>query len=407
MGRGSDLVKHRVESLGLRVPVFFIHQQEQRGTAHALRAYMEAPESREVETILVTCVDTPLIDLVHMEKLYGALREGGHDAVVASFTTENPENHGRIVRGDGPGFSIVEDREAGPREKDIKEVNSGLYVFKRSYVAKYLSQVTNDNQSGEYYLTDIFRQDRPTLALHFPGSGVFRGINTTEQLHDVERIMRLKKLSALMEKGVRILDKYSTFVDEDVLIGAGSVVGPHCLIEGKTRIGPCARIESSTVIRESTIGDKALIKAGSYIVNSILGHGVSLGPYAHLRPKTVIGDNCRIGNFVEIKQSLLAQGVKVSHLSYVGDAEIGEETNIGCGFITCNYDGQKKHLTVIGQRTFIGSDSQTVAPVKIGDRCYVASGSTINQDMDDGDFAIARSRQVTKKGMAKRFLRED
>lgn len=388
VGHASDVVAQHVESLGLGVPLLFIHQREQRGTAHALKVYAESPEFKEVETVIVACADTPLIGSAHMGKLFKFLEKSGQDAVAASFTMEDPKGHGRIVRGAGPGFCIVEEGEASSKEKTIKEVNSGLYAFKQSFLAKYLPRIANKNKSGEYYLTDIFRQELPVEAVHFFGNSIFKGVNTMEELHDVGCALRLRKLSSLMEKGVRILDKNSTFIHEDVLIGRGSTVGPHCVIEGKTVIG-----EGST------------IKPGSCIIDSTLGQGVSVGPYAHLRSGSNVGDNCRIGNFVEVKQSFLAQGVKVSHLSYVGDATIGEETNIGCGFITCNYDGQEKHRSIIGRQSFIGSDTQLIAPVKIGDRCFVASGSTINQDMEDGDFAIARSRQVTKKGGSKRFLK--
>ena len=217
--------------------------------------------------------------------------------------------------------------------------------------------------------------------------------------------MRFEKLLALSDQGVRIFDKSSTFIEEDVVIAPETVIYPNVSIFGKSHIGPYCVIESGAVIKKSKIGEGTLVKSGTYIENSTIGRHTSLGPYAHLRPGTVIEDECRIGNFVEIKKSLLKKGVKVSHLSYVGDAEIGEETNIGCGFITCNFDGVKKHKTIIGKKTFIGSDSQMIAPIAIGDNCYVASGSTINQDMKNGDFAIARSRQVTKPNTAEKFLK--
>ena len=207
------------------------------------------------------------------------------------------------------------------------------------------------------------------------------------------------------ENGVRFIDLSHTYVDLDVKIKAGTCIYPNVFLEGNTEIGADCIIEAGSIIRNSILHNDVSIKAYSHLEDAIVRANASIGPYGRLRPGADIGEESKIGNFVEIKKSKLNKGVKVSHLSYVGDAEIGDQSNIGCGFVTCNYDGKDKHKTKIGKNCFIGSDSQTVAPVEIGDNCFVASGSTINQSMDDGSFAISRSKQVTKSGLAKKFLK--
>ena len=234
----------------------------------------------------------------------------------------------------------------------------------------------------------------------------FVGINDIFQLEKVESQLRTKENNRHKENGVRFIDSSTAYIDMDVEIGAGTTVYPNVLIEGKTEIGEGVMIEPGVVIKNSTIKDFSQIRAYSYLESCIISDTASIGPFARIRPMAIIGAKSKIGNFVEIKKSTLGVGSKVSHLSYIGDAEIGDDTNIGCGFITCNYDGKNKHKTIIGKGSFIGSDSQTVAPVTIGDECFVASGSTINEDMPDGSFAISRGKQVTKDKMAKRFLKK-
>jgi len=210
---------------------------------------------------------------------------------------------------------------------------------------------------------------------------------------------------ATLENDVKFIDKRHTYVAEGVELGPGTVIYPNCHLEGKTKIGKDVTLEPGSIIRDSIIEDQVTIKAYSYIEDSIIRKSATIGPFARVRPGSDLGEESKIGNFVEVKKSKLGNRVKVSHLSYVGDAEIGEDSNIGCGFITCNYDGKNKHKTLIGKKTFIGSDSQTVAPVEIGDNCFVASGTTITNDMPDGSFAISRGRQVTKEKLAKIFLK--
>ena len=389
----------------MKTPCILAHQNEQKGTANALKAYMATPQAASVDTIVVICADTPLMTLEDLQLLHRNFKQHRCDAVLASFKTSSPEGLGRIVR-QSMGHRIVEEKDADSDTKQINEVNSGLYIFKKDYVEKYLGNVDNNNKAQEYYLTDLFDFDRNVKAVAFPSGENFQGINTMAQLHDVERILRWRKLSSLMNNGVRILDTSSTFIDEDVCIGPYSEIHPFVTIKGHSSLESGVTVESSSLIKESTIGQDSLIKGGSYLEKATIGQDTSIGPYAHLRPGTVIEDRCRVGNFVEIKKSLLKKGAKVAHLSYVGDAEIGEQTNIGCGFITCNYDGKNKHKTIIGDHSFIGSDTQVIAPITIGDHCYVASGSTINKDLQEGDFAIARARQTVRPREARKFLKK-
>ncbi|MBF0299088.1 MAG: bifunctional UDP-N-acetylglucosamine diphosphorylase/glucosamine-1-phosphate N-acetyltransferase GlmU, partial [Oligoflexia bacterium] len=237
--------------------------------------------------------------------------------------------------------------------------------FKTEYLVKVLSEIGNSNNANEFYLTDAFQDDRTVKAILFNDYNRLLGVNTLEQLEDAEKTLRKEKISELREEGVRFIDSDSVIIDRKVKIGKNSLIYPNTMIQGECSLGEDVVVENGSVIRESIIENGVYIKAYSYIENSIVKQKAQIGPFAHLRPESNIGENAKIGNFVEIKKSTLHKGVKVSHLSYVGDAEIGEESNIGCGFITCNYDGIKKHKTTIGKNVFIGSDCQAVAPVEV------------------------------------------
>ncbi len=381
-------------------------QREQKGTADALKAcFNDLPHFWNHKYTLVACADTPLISSGEFCRLFEAFKtQLDLVGVAATFNTDTPTGYGRIVRG-ANGFHIVEEKDCSPEEKKIREVNSGFYILKTSHVKSVLGQISNNNKSGEFYLTDLFQDNFPVQALAFPSETPFLGINTMEQLSNVSDVIRKKKLSRIFTEGVQILAPDTVYIENDVTIGAGSVIYPGVTLLGKTSIGKNVVIESGTLIRNSTIHDNAEILANSHVEQAIVHSEATIGPMARLRPGADIGPESKIGNFVEVKKSKLARGVKVSHLSYVGDAEIGEESNIGCGFITCNYDGVNKHKTKIGSHTFIGSDVQAVAPIEIGNDAFVAAGSTITKNVPDGGFGIARSSQVTKEGAAKRFLK--
>ena len=381
-------------------------QREQNGTADALKAcFNDLPHFWNHSYTLVACADTPLITSSEFCRLFEAFKsQKDLVGVAATFTTETPTGYGRIVRVDN-GFHIVEEKDCSLDEKNIREVNSGFYILKTAHVKSVLGQISNKNKSGEFYLTDLFQDNFAVQALNFLSETPFLGINTMEQLANVSTVIRKKKLSQIFAEGVQILSPDTVYIENDVSIGVGSVIYPGVTLLGNTSIGKNVAIESGTLIRNSVIHDNAEILANSHIEQAIVHKNATIGPMARLRPGADIGPESKIGNFVEVKKSKLARGVKVSHLSYVGDAEIGEDSNIGCGFITCNYDGVNKHKTKIGSNTFIGSDVQAIAPIEIGNDAFVAAGSTITKNVPDGAFGIARSSQVTKEGAAKRFLK--
>jgi bifunctional UDP-N-acetylglucosamine pyrophosphorylase/glucosamine-1-phosphate N-acetyltransferase len=384
----------------------FAIQEEQRGTADALRSYFDSNEAtKQFQYTLVICADTPVVSVNELSEMFTRLSNEKLDAVAASFIEKNPKGYGRIVRAES-GFHIIEEKDANDEIRLITEVNSGLYLLKTNYVLEHLKKIDSNNKSGEFYLTDVFKDGLNVAAQCFPDGSIFLGVNDLHQLESAENALRKRKKMALKESGVRFIDSSHCYIDSEVEIGEGSVIYPNTFITGKTKIGKNVIIEMGAQITNSIIEDEAHVLAYSVLEGAHLRTKASAGPFARLRPGADIGPEAKIGNFVEIKKSVLDRGVKVSHLSYVGDAFIGEETNIGCGFITCNYDGQNKHITKIGKNSFIGSDSQVVAPVEIGDDCFVASSSTITKSMPNGSFAISRGQQITKEGMAIKFLKK-
>lgn len=388
------------------LPIGLALQREQRGTADALKAYFDAQKrAQEMDLTLVLCADTPLIRRGDLSFLYQTLQEEAHlQAIAAVFHTDHPHGHGRIIMPPPPfpGFHIVEEKEANDEIRKITTVNSGLCLLRTPFLLQQLQQI-RPSKSNEFYLTDIFQDELPVKALLCPNSTAFLGVNTLIQLSDADFHIRREINRRHQEHGVHIIDPRHTYIDWDVTIGAGSVIHPHNFIYSGTKIGPFVTIGPSNSIKETEIREYAHIKSYSYLEGAIIGEHSSIGPFARIRPGSDIGESAKIGNFVETKQVKIERAVKVGHLSYVGDAEIGEETNIGCGFITCNYDGANKHRTTIGKRSFIGSDTQTIAPISIGDDAYIGSGSTISKDVPEQAFAVARARQVTREGMAKRF----
>lgn len=403
IGHQRDLVKGYIENL--YADVNFAVQEKQLGTADALKAYFDShADTHKYELTMVICADTPIVSEKELSLMLKEFENEHCDAVAATFKEENPFGLGRIKRS-ATGFSIVEEKDATDEERKITEVNSGLYIMKTSYVLEHLKEIDSNNKSGEFYLTDVFKPNRNVKALCFPHGKVFLGVNNLEQLEYVEDVLRKRKINELRDNGVRFIDSKNTYIDSDVEIGAGSVIYPNTFITGKTIIGKNVLVEMGAQIKDSQISDEVKILANSILEKAIVHAKAHIGPFARLRPGADIGTESKIGNFVEIKKSVLDKGVKVSHLSYVGDAFIGEETNIGCGFITCNYDGANKHVTKIGKNCFIGSDSQAVAPIEIGDDCFVASSTTITKNMPAGSFAISRIAQTTKEDMAKRFIK--
>jgi bifunctional UDP-N-acetylglucosamine pyrophosphorylase/glucosamine-1-phosphate N-acetyltransferase len=406
VGHRKELVEDWLAAHPQRSRLRTAWQREQKGTADALRAcFADLPHFWDFDYTLVACADTPLIRAAEFETLFAALRANpALVGVAATFEARDPKGYGRIVRG-APGFRIVEEKDATDAERRLTEVNSGFYILRTRHVREVLGTIGNENNSGEFYLTDLFQERFAVAPVKFPSETPFLGINTLEQLAEVTGLLRDRKLRELMLAGVEFLNPATVHVDDGVHVGVGAVIYPNVTLLGGTVIGERVVVESGAFIRDSEVRAGSEILAHSYLEGALVHEDVTVGPMARLRPGADVGPESKIGNFVEVKMSKLAKGVKVSHLSYVGDAEIGENTNIGCGFITCNYDGVNKHKTRIGRNTFIGSDCQLVAPIEIGDDVFVAAGSTITKDVPAGAFGIARAPQVTKDGAARRFLK--
>jgi len=377
IGHGAESVKDGLSDK----KVSFVIQEKQLGTAHAVR--MAEGNFRGFDgDILVLAGDIPLVSVDLIRNFIRDHQGSCAKISVMTAVLNDPGHYGRIVRnGDGGVLKIVEFRDATQDKRSINEINTGIYCVDAGFLFEKLGQIGSGNAQAEYYLTDIVEiaaRENKVNAFRAPDPDEVCGINSREDLMQVERGLRLKICKRLMAEGVRIVDPDSTYIDESVSIGTDTEIFPNTFIEGETVIGNRCRIEASCTIRGSRIGDGTVVKACSYLESAVIGKGTQIGPFAHLRPESVIGDGARVGNFVEIKKSSLGKNTKASHLAYIGDAEIGERVNMGCGVITVNYDGKNKYRTIVEDDAFVGSDSQLVAPVRIGKGAYVACGSSIN-----------------------------
>ena len=405
IGHAKEQVEASIRASFAHSNIQFATQEEQLGTGHALKIYFEAfPSAWENKYTLISCADTPLITKAIYHRMLKHLLDNKLDAVGASFFTEDPTGYGRIEHGN-PGFSIIEEKDANSDQKSIKEVNSGVYLMRTSYIKGHLAKLSSNNKSGEFYLTDLLKKEANVSSLVFDDAQSFLGVNDLVQLDEARSILQERTNRNHMRNGVRIINSSTVYIEQSVKIEAGAVIYPNTYIMGESELGANTIVEPGSMIKDSLIESDVLIKANSYFEKAHVKKFSAIGPMARLREGSQIGEGCKIGNFVETKKSVLDSGVKISHLSYVGDAKIGENTNIGCGFITCNYDGERKHQTIIGKNSFIGSDCQVVAPIEIGSNAYIGSGSTINKNVPDNAFAIARQRQSNKEDMAKRFLK--
>jgi bifunctional UDP-N-acetylglucosamine pyrophosphorylase/glucosamine-1-phosphate N-acetyltransferase len=446
IGTGASLVR---ETLGDNYK--YALQDEQRGTGDALaRALPQL--SGECRDLLVLCGDTPLLTpgsltrllearryvspsggaptpgrcsagsehLAHSEHptgseqptgseysarseqsipyeySAGAGRSGAADACILTSIFEDPSGYGRIVR-DASGLvtGIVEDGDATPSQREIKEINTGAYSFDRQALEEALAGLKPDNRQGEYYLTDviaILRQSGRAVAACQAPAGETAGINTRRELAAAERILRRRECERLMDSGVTIIDPAVTYIDHGVEVGQDTVIHPFCFLEGYTRVGPGCQIGPGARLVSTILGSGVTVQS-SLLVESIASDGCQIGPFAYLRPGTVLAERVKVGDFVELKKTQVGPGSKIPHLSYVGDTIIGSGVNVGAGTITCNYDGVKKHVTRIGDEAFIGSNTNLVAPVSIGPGAVTGAGSTITRDVPEGALAVERSRQ--------------
>ncbi|MBL0226575.1 MAG: bifunctional UDP-N-acetylglucosamine diphosphorylase/glucosamine-1-phosphate N-acetyltransferase GlmU [Geobacteraceae bacterium] len=377
-------------------------QEEQLGTGHAVACAREGLAGFK-GTVLILCGDTPLLRGETLQGLIAYHRENRAVLTVLTAVIADPHGYGRVVRdSDGRVVRIVEQKDATPEERALNEINSGIYCMEADFLFANIDSVSSDNAQQEFYLTDLVsiavKQGLACLGRSTDDPDEIMGVNDRIQLAEASRILRRRINLDLMCSGVSLVDPSQTYIDHGVRIGPDSIVHPNCSISGSTVIGSGCTIENGVSIKECTIGDGCHIKAGSVLEGSVLHADVSVGPMAHLRPGTLLHDQVKIGNFVETKKAVMGQGSKASHLTYLGDAEIGSNVNIGCGTITCNYDGVNKHRTVIGDDVFIGSDVQLVAPVTVGRNSLVAAGTTVTVDVPPDSLAISRVAQVNKEG---------
>lgn len=376
----------------------YVLQTEQLGTGHAVIQAKEKLEGYDGD-VMILYGDTPLLRESTLKSLYKYHKESGAVTTILTSIYENPFGYGRIVKEDGLVKAIVEEKEATEEIKKIKEVNAGVYCFNSKELFKALDKIDNNNEKGEYYLTDVIgiqvSENKKVQSFILEDKMEILGVNSKVELAQAGKVLRDRKNRELMEEGVILIDPETTYVEESVKVGRDTVLYPGVVLQGKTVIGENCEIIGNSRIIDSVLGNNIRVES-SVIEESILEDGVTMGPFAHIRPKSLLKEKVHIGNFVEVKKSTLEKGVKAGHLTYLGDAQVGENTNIGAGTITCNYDGVNKFKTVIGKDAFIGSDSMLVAPVNIGEKALIGAGSVITKDVPSNSLAVSRSKQIIK-----------
>jgi bifunctional UDP-N-acetylglucosamine pyrophosphorylase / glucosamine-1-phosphate N-acetyltransferase len=405
----------RVRAVLAGTGVNFVLQAEQRGTGHALMAAREALSGKGrgkekcYDQVIVLSGDAPLITADTIKKLRDFHAAKKAAMTLLSADLDNPYGYGRVIRKGAAGgaevLAIVEEKSTTARQKKIREINSGFYAFAAPALFEHIDQLSTANPHGEYYLTDmaaiLHRAGKKVAAIETPDAAEVLGSNTRAEMMMLDARMRLAKCRELLDAGVTIFYPHTCVIDSDVEVGADTVIEPFVQLLGKTKVGADCLIRSYSVINNSVLDERVTVRPGTIMEDSRVGAGAVLGPYSHLRRGSEIGEGAHVGNFVETKKIKLGKGSKANHLSYLGDAEIGDGVNIGAGTITCNYDGVNKHKTVIEDGVFIGSDSTLVAPVKIGRGAYVAAASCITENVPADALALGRSRQSVKEGWAR------
>jgi bifunctional UDP-N-acetylglucosamine pyrophosphorylase/glucosamine-1-phosphate N-acetyltransferase len=403
VGHQADEVESALRAALPGAPLRFARQERQLGTAHAVLAAKASLRGHHGAVVILSG-DTPLLTAHTLDAVVKARTAPGSLAF-ATMDLENPKGYGRVVHSPGKGPAlIVEEKDATPEERQIKEVNAGLYVADSDFLWSTLSRVDAKNAQREFYLTDLV-----ALAADGPGAVAVRvspveasGVNDQEDLSLAIRALTRRIASSLMAGGVTIEDPERFDADEGVVVGPDTVIEPSVRLRGATRIGSGCVVGQGSILVDTEVGDGAQILPYCHLDRSRLGDGCVAGPFARLRPESALGEGARIGNFVELKKTTMGKGSKANHLTYLGDATIGAGVNVGCGTITCNYDGERKHPTRIGDGVFVGSDSILVAPISIGKGAYVAAGSTLTESVPAGALALGRARQVNKNGWARK-----
>ncbi len=399
VGHEAGLVKDSVAKLGVQ----FVEQTEQRGTGHAIQTARQATEG--YENIIVLSGDVPLIRPETIRKVRDFHLERRAAMTVLTAAPEELQGYGRVVRKSNNSDEIreiVEPRALTPELAKAKEINSGIYAFASKPLFAHIDSLGTKNAHGEFYLTDmaaiLVAAGERVLALQAEDADEVLGANTIAEMMAIDGKLRLITARRLMAEGVTIFRPETTVIDAGVMVGADTVIEPFVQLLGETKVGKDCRIRSYSVLEHATVGDQVVVRQGCIITQSRVDDGALLGPYAHLRPETEIGEGAHVGNFVETKKIRFGRGSKAGHLTYLGDAEIGEGVNVGAGVITCNYDGVTKRKTVIGDHVFVGSDSTLVAPLTIGNGAYIGAGSCITEDVPEDALALGRSRQTIKEG---------
>ena len=397
VGHQKELLKKHLATIDPNIKTAV--QNEQLGTAHAVKTASHL--IKDGEKVLILYGDVPLIS----SETISALINSDHECTLLSMTLSDPSGYGRIISNEeNLALRIIEQKDASDEEKKIQEVFTGVLLVDGSLLKFALNQINNHNAANEYYLTDLVEilsskgvkidciQANPDEVL---------GANTKHELHELESILRKMSSEKLLEQGITLLDATRVDVRGVVVAGKDCTVDVNVIFEGKVILGENVTIKSNVVLQDVSIGDNSIIESFSHLASATVGSNCNIGPYARLREGSEIGDNAKIGNFVETKKTKLGNGAKANHLAYLGDADIGDKTNIGAGTITCNYDGTNKHKTTIGKESFIGTNSSLVAPINIGKGAYVGAGSTITKDVPDEALAVGRGKQVIKEDWAK------
>ena len=397
IGYKKDVLNEHLSANFKNVETFV--QPELNGTAGAVKAAQK--NIINDEDVLILYGDVPLIS---HESLKNALNDN-HDAVILTMIPKDPFGYGRVLKNDsGLATEIIEEKDASPEQKKINEVFTGIMIIKGEMLLSSLDEVNNNNAAGEYYLTDVIKiASKKGVKINpiIVEETEVLGANTKSELHEIENIFREMKSKDLLEQGITLSDASRVDVRGDVSAGKDCSIDVNVILEGEITLGTNVSIGPNCFLKDVVISDNVFIEAFSHIVSTQIGADCNVGPYARLREGTVLEDQAKIGNFVETKKTKIGKGSKANHLAYLGDAEVGEDSNIGAGTITCNYDGTNKHKTKIGNKTFVGTNSSLVAPLNIGNNSYIGAGSVITKDVEDDALAVARGKQSNKSGWAK------
>lgn len=400
IGNGSELVKESTKDRN----VSYSLQEEQLGTGHAVKCAKEFLQGKD-GVVAVFTGDAPLTRVETIEKLIKEHIEKGNKATLLSAYVDDPTGYGRIIRDDNKEvLKIVEHKDCNEEELKVNEMNAGMYCFDIKSLLSSLEELNNNNVQGEYYLTDvigILKDKKEKVGALVTDYEDTLGVNSRAQLAEVEKVLRKRINKFHLDNGVTLIDPDTTYIGVDVIIGKDTVIYPNNILEGYTKIGESCTILQNSRIKDSIIEDEVEVQA-SVILNSRIGKNTTVGPFAYIRPESTIGEGVRIGDFVEVKKSSIGNGTKVSHLTYIGDAEVGSGCNFGCGTVVVNYDGKIKNKTIIGDHSFIGCNTNLISPVEVQDNTYIAAGSTITSTVEEGDLAVARAKQRNIKGWVKK-----